>query len=148
MQSSQHGIVRASTDYLQKMGSWGTVIKPTKFPTGLRSLFMMPTVGSIVNLSLSDDNVDYRRAEIMGMFSWYKFDRNERMVATSIFDITDDSSRCLQQCYVAEFTRENAEKTSLKIVFLDEANVAVLLEDEESDEWTCVNYFTHYTVVS
>ena len=152
MESSRQGIVQSSSDFLQKMGSWGAVITPTKFPIGLRSLFMMPTVGSIVNLTVSDDNggdnVNYRSAVITGMFSWYKFDQRERMLAMSQFGITDNSSRCLQQCYVAEFTRENVEKTSLKIVFLDESNAAVLLEDEERDDLTCVDYFTNYTVVS
>ena len=154
MESSRRGIVQSSSDFLQKMGSWGVVITPTKFPIGLRSLFMMPTVGSTVNLTVSDDNggdnvVKYRRAVITGMFSWYKFDQRERILAMSQFGITDDSSQCLQQCYVAEFTIEkNVEKTSLKIVFLDEANAAILLEDEERDDLTCVDYFTNYTVVS
>jgi hypothetical protein len=153
MESSRRGIFQSSSDFLQKMGSWGAVITPTKFPIGLSSLFMMPTVGSTVNLTVSDDNggdnvIKYRRAVITGMFSWYKFDQRERMLAMSQFGITDNSSQCLQQCYVVEFTIENVEKTSLKIVFLDEANAAVLLEDEERDDLTCVDYFTNYTVVS
>ena len=150
MQSYQErGIVRAPKK-LKKHGSWGAYMTPTKFPSfmdwGL--LFMMPTVGSVIDIGIFDElgGEEDRNIKIEGMFSWFLFDQKDLRILRNLITSEIPEESCLQPVYVAEYMN-NDEKRSLKIVFLDEKNAAVLWDDSD-DELVCVNYYTQYTVVS
>ena len=109
-------------------------------------LFMMPTIGSVIDIGISDEfggEVE-RNMEIKCMFSWFRFDRKDLKI---VRDLKIPEESCLQPVYVAEYYINNDDKSSLKIVFLDEKNAAVLLNDSD-DELVCVNYYTEYTLVS
>ena len=145
------GIVRAPKGFLQKHGAWGAYITSIMSPFMDRGLlFMMPTIGSVIDIGLYDEfgaEVDMIM-EIQGMFSWFLFHKEEYPILRDLMKsgIQEESCLRLQPVYVAEYLN-NVEKRSLKIVFLDQNNAAVLWDDSD-DELVCVNYYTQYTVVS